>query len=418
MMLSREACEDVMSVLSPEHFFGQAHQVVAEVLWQMVSDGEQPHVVSVQNALRAANRLAQAGGPDTLDAAITRASYASAARAQALRIAEMAKARAVYLAGKEIVSGAPEHVGDVDSFISQCEAQLADIRDSGVSRGTPVTWSDAMHTMADKVLSGDQDEIVPTGLLDLDDILAGGFRPTELVTVGARTSVGKTAFGVSVACNVASRGHPVAYCSMEMHQLSIAERVASAVGRVDLQALRKRRLNDREVERLERAVTTASGWPLYVQDSSKQSALDVQAWARKVRRQTGTLPLVVVDYVQQLRPVGRSDRRDLEVADSVWMLKSLAMDMGLPVLMLAQINRQPGSRLDQRPHLHDLRETGAIEMDSDVVLMLHREHLVKPDPDNEHTAEVIVRKQRNGPLGTVPCAFLGRYGRFESMARG
>ena len=255
-----------------------------------------------------------------------------------------------------------------------------------------------------------------TGLLDLDEKLSG-LKPSNLVIIGARPAVGKTALAVGMATNVAVYlGRPVLYFSFEMSHLELTQRVVCADARVDAERVRKGQLRDGDWERIAATMGRLATAPLYIDDSPHLTAMEVQGRARRLQARVGPLGLVIVDYLQLMTGRRSAENRQVEVAEMSRGLKLLARELNAPVVALSQLSRNLETRQDKRPMLADLRESGALENDADVVLLLHREELFKLDPAQQGVAEVIVAKHRNGPTGSVELTFLKHQARFANTA--
>jgi replicative DNA helicase len=259
---------------------------------------------------------------------------------------------------------------------------------------------------------------VPTGFTDLDNMTAG-LQPGDLVIVAGRPSMGKTAFALNVAEHVAvHNGLPVAVFSMEMSAVQLAMRMLGSIGQVDQHKLRTGRLKDDEWARLTDAMSKLHDAPIYIDESGALTALELRARARRLKRQYSSLGLIVVDYLQLMSASTQGENRATEISEISRSLKAMAKELSVPVVALSQLNRAVDSRPDRRPVMSDLRESGAIEQDADLILFIYREVVYKPDlpEDQRGIAEVIVGKQRNGPIGLVKLTFLGQHTRFANYA--
>jgi replicative DNA helicase len=258
----------------------------------------------------------------------------------------------------------------------------------------------------------------PTGYKDLDDITAG-LQPGELIIIAGRPSMGKTALALNIAEHVAvDNGIPVAIFSMEMSASQLAARVLGSISRIDQHKLRTGRLDDREWSQLSEGMGKLHEAPIFIDESGGLNALEVKARARRLKRQYGKLGLIVIDYLQLMSATSSGENRATEISEISRSLKALAKEIDAPIVALSQLSRAVDQRPDKRPIMSDLRDSGAIEQDADVVLFLYREVVYKPDlPDDQRgIAELIVGKQRNGPTGIIKMTFLGRFTRFENYA--
>jgi replicative DNA helicase len=248
--------------------------------------------------------------------------------------------------------------------------------------------------------------------------MTSGMQPGDLIIIAARPSVGKTAFALNMAEHVAiSQGMPVAVFSMEMGATQLAMRLVCSVGRIDQQRLRTGRLTEDDWPRLTSAIQKMQDANLFIDETPALNPLELRARARRLARQYGKLGLIMVDYLQLMSGTGSSgENRATEVAEISRSLKALAKELNVPVIALSQLSREVEKRNDKKPIMSDLRESGAIEQDADVILFIHREDRYDPDSPNKGMAEIIIGKQRNGPIGSVTLTFLGQYTKFENFA--
>ncbi|MFZ9346767.1 MAG: replicative DNA helicase, partial [Burkholderiaceae bacterium] len=257
---------------------------------------------------------------------------------------------------------------------------------------------------------------VPTGYLDLDQKTAG-MQPGDLLIVAGRPSMGKTSLALNIAEHVAIvEQAPVAVFSMEMGAEQLAMRVLCSVGRLDAQKVRTGRLSEDDWTRLTQAMGKMKGARLYIDETPALNPLELRSRARRLSRQYGGLGLIVVDYLQLMSASSSGENRTTEISEITRSLKSLAKELGCPVLALSQLNRTVEQRTDKRPVMSDLRESGAIEQDADVIIFIYRDEVYRPDTPDKGVAEIIIAKQRNGPIGTVRLTFLGQYTKFENFA--
>jgi replicative DNA helicase len=257
---------------------------------------------------------------------------------------------------------------------------------------------------------------VPTGYTDLDE-MTSGMQPGDLVIVAGRPSMGKTALSLNIAENVAlDAGLPVAVFSMEMAATQLVLRLLGSVGRLDQHKLRTGRLLDEDWQRLTQSVGRLNEAPIHIDETPALTALEVRARSRRLHRQYGKLGLIVIDYLQLMSASSQGENRATEISEISRALKALAKELDTPVIALSQLNRSLEQRPNKRPVMSDLRESGAIEQDADVILFIYRDEVYNPDSPDKGTAEVIIGKQRNGPIGTVRLTFRGENTRFENFA--
>jgi len=258
---------------------------------------------------------------------------------------------------------------------------------------------------------------VPTGFHDLDQ-KTSGLQPGDLVIVAGRPSMGKTAFSINIAENVAlDTGLPVAVFSMEMGGAQLVMRMIGSVGKLDQHRLRTGKLGEDDWQRLTYALGKLNEAPVFIDETPGLNVLELRARARRLMRQCGKLGLIVIDYLQLMAGSGTGENRATEISEISRALKGLAKELHVPVIALSQLNRGLEQRPNKRPVMSDLRESGAIEQDADVILFIYRDEVYNPDTQDKGTAEIIISKQRNGPIGTVRLAFLGEYTRFETLAQ-
>ena len=257
----------------------------------------------------------------------------------------------------------------------------------------------------------------PTGFTDLDS-KTSGFQPGDLIIIAGRPSMGKTALALNIGEHVAlDQGMPVAVFSMEMGASQLALRMLSSVGRLDQQRLRTGRLLDDDWPRLTTAIQKMHEAPLYIDETPALTAIDLRARARRLSRTCGKLGLIIVDYLQLMSASGQGENRATEISEISRGLKALAKELAVPVVALSQLNRTVEQRTDKRPVMSDLRESGAIEQDADVILFIYRDEVYNPDTNDKNIAEIIIGKQRNGPIGRVNLRFDGQFTKFENLAR-
>ena len=257
---------------------------------------------------------------------------------------------------------------------------------------------------------------VPTGYIKLDD-MTSGLQGGDLVIIAGRPSMGKTALALNIAEHVAvDNGLPVAVFSMEMSASQVATRMLGSIARVDQHKMRTGRLNDKEWGDLSDAMAKLHETPIFIDEGGALTALEIRARARRLKRQYSKLGLVVIDYLQLMSATGQGENRATEISEISRSLKAMAKELDAPVIALSQLNRALEQRPNKRPQMADLRESGAIEQDADVILAIYRDEVYNPESAEKGTAEVNVLKQRNGPIGPVTLTFLGQFTRFENYA--
>lgn len=421
MLLSRDAITAAVEAhVDGSAFYKPAHGHIFDAILGLYGQGEPVDVVTVAEELRREGLLEALGGRGTL-LRLQAATPASANAAHYAQIvAELALLRRLIAVAGEIAEEAYSQPDDVTETVDRAEALVFEVAQRRVSESmVPVlhTVTEALEQL--EALYGRNDPItgVPTGYVDLDHMLLG-LQPSNLVVVAARPGMGKTAFALGAAVNVAiETNQPVLFFSMEMGALELTKRVLAALARVPLRKLQTGELNDADWTRIHAALNRLAHAPLYIDDAAHCTVMEMRAKARRHKARHGSLGLVVVDYLQLMSSPRRTENRQVEVSELSRGLKILARELDTPVMALSQLNRQVEYRQDKRPMLADLRESGSIEQDADVVCALYRDEIYNPDSEHRGMAEVIVAKHRNGRTGTVRLAFQEQYTKFENMTR-
>ena len=426
ILLDNQTINDVLEVLRPDDFYRMQHRKVFEACCDLTSRSEPIDVVVLAEELRKKGELDSVGGAAflaALDAAVpTAGNVAYYARI----VKDKSIARRLIDAAHAIESQCYEQVGNIDEFLDEAEARIFEVTEHK-PQSSMVPIKDVLkrsYGILEKLYEK-QEEVtgIPTGFLDLDRMLSG-LQRGDLIIVAGRPSMGKTAFALNVASNVAFKAkQPVGVFSLEMGAEQLALRMISGEARVDSQKMRTGKLVDSDWAKLARSVGEMAEAKMFIDDSGSISALDLRARARRLKAKMGDLGLglIVIDYLQLMKGRGnKSDNREQEISEISRGLKSLAKELDVPVMALSQLNRSLEKREDKRPVLSDLRESGAIEQDADVILFIHREEAYLKDKtpeDKKGVAEIIVGKQRNGPTGIVEATFLREYTKFENRAR-
>jgi replicative DNA helicase len=307
--------------------------------------------------------------------------------------------------------------------VDEAERRVFEIAEQGRRTGSGfVPIRDVLGATIDRLdmLHQNQGQLtgVSTGYNDLDRMTAG-LQPGDLVIVAGRPSMGKTTFALNIAEHAAiSANTPVAIFSMEMSREQLTMRMISSIGRVDQSHLRTGNFGDEDWARINSAIAQMKSAPIYIDDSGALTPTEVRARARRLKRERGGLGLIVIDYLQLMQVSGTKENRATEISEISRSLKALAKELQAPVIALSQLNRGVEQRTDKKPVMSDLRESGAIEQDADVIIMIYREEVYEPETPRKGIADIIVTKQRNGPIGEVHLTFLGKYTRFENLATG
>lgn len=418
MMQDHEALSLAIEALRAEDFYHPANRELFDAMHRLQSAGQPVDIVTVDEELTRRGTLEGVGGIQYVVDISRYVPTTANARAYIQIVAEKATLRRLIHAGDEIVQASYAQQEPLADILGRAEKSIFDIVMRRTEGSTLVHIADILPDTYQRIetlsrLKGAIDG-VPTGFVDLDNLLTG-LHGGELVLVGARPSMGKTSFGMNVLSYASvMAGKTVAAFSLEMPRDQLAMRLLCADARVDMQSVRHGTLRDEDWLSLSRALGPIAAANLYIDDTSGITPSQLRSRCRRLKIERG-LDLVMVDYIQLMASDGRAENRQNEVSEISRALKGIAKELNVPVLALAQLSRAGAQRSDKRPILSDLRDSGAIEQDADVVMFLHREEYYDPNTEDKNIAEVIVAKQRNGPLGTIKLAWLGQYTRFASL---
>ena len=420
MLLSRDAIVAASEMgVSAEDFYKPAHAHVYDAITSLYSAGEPADPVTVAEELRRAGLLSDIGGPGLLVSLQVRTPATSSAARYARIVGEHAVLRRLIAVAGEIAEMGYRVPDDVAEAVDRAEAMVFDVAQHRVSDTmAPIRdlLDDSLTRLEALYERGDAITGVPTGYQDLDHLLSG-LQPSSLVIVGSRPAVGKTAFSLGMAAHAALEGNrPVLFFSLEMSHLEITQRLLAGEARVDSTRMRNGKLAEGDWTKISHAIGRLAEAPLYIDDNPRATVLEIRAKARRLKSRLGDLGMVVVDYLQLMSGRSGAENRQVEVSEISRGLKVLARELQTPVVALSQLSRGLELRADKRPVLADLRESGSLEQDSDVVLLLFRDELYNPESPDRGTAEVLVAKHRAGPTGMVRLAFLERHTRFANMA--
>jgi replicative DNA helicase len=421
MMLDRDAIGAVLPIIKAEEahrLYREDHRLLFKVLVDLYDRNKPIDLIVVRDELERRGLLEEVGGVDYIVQLAESVPSHVNAEHYANIVRDKSMLRDLIGCAARIMDQAYDQSEDAKQILDRAEQQLFNVTEQRVSEHVvPIRefLEETFHVIESR--EGHYITGVPTGFIELDDILSG-LQRGEMIIVAARPSMGKTAFGLSVAEHIAAdEGKPVAFFSMEMSKQQIAQRMLCSRGRVDSHKLRRGMLNEGEIQHLQNICNDMLGMPFFVDDTPGMTVLELRAKARRLKLHEN-IAAVFVDYLQLMYTPGAESRQQ-EIAVISRGLKALARELNIPVVAMAQLNRSPEGREGHRPRMSDLRESGAIEQDADVVLLLHREEYYKPQddsPDIKGVAEVIVSKQRNGPTGTIKLHFNDRLTRFDNLA--
>ena len=425
LLLDNGAADRIADFLSGDHFYSDAHRLLYNAIMQLVADNKPADVVTLAEALGSINKLDYVGGMTYLAALVENVPTAANIRRYAEIVHERAILRRLAAAGGEIAESAFHPLGrSVREILDQAESKVFEIAEHG-ARGQqgfqdirPLLTQvvERIEFLYNRDNPSDVTGIA-TGFTDLDR-MTSGLQEGDLIVIAGRPSMGKTSLALNIAEHVALvLKMPVGIFSMEMGATQLAMRLMGSVGRLDQQKIRTGRLTNDDWERLSGALGKLNDAPIHIDETPAMNALEVRARARRLARQYGgKLGAVIVDYLQLMQAVSDGENRATEISEISRSMKALAKELKVPILALSQLNRSLEQRPNKRPVMSDLRESGAIEQDADVILFIYRDEVYNPDTQDKGVAEIIIGKQRNGPIGMVRLAFLGENTRFENLA--
>jgi replicative DNA helicase len=418
ILLDNSALDRVLELITPDDFYREAHRKIYRAIIALTERNEPVDIITLAEALHASGELSDVGGRAFLADLADRVPTAANVAHYAKIVREKALLRLLITTATSIAGRGYEQSHDVKELLDRAEQDIfsisdRDLKPAFVRLDSLLTETfktiDRLHEQKQAVTG------VPTGYIDLDRMLAG-LQPSDLIIVAGRPSMGKTAFCLNIAELAGLRADVgVAVFSLEMSKEQLAMRMLCSEARVDLARVRTGHLTNREFQELAEAAARLSYAPIYIDDTPAVSVLELRAKARRLSRDPNTkLGLVIVDYLQLMRSSEGKDSREQEISEISRSLKALAKELHVPVIALSQLNRQVESRNPPKPRLSDLRESGAIEQDADVIAFIYREEVYVEDTDKRGVAEIIVAKQRNGPIGSVDLTFLREFTRFEN----
>jgi len=417
--------EVLQIISSSEDFQRPAHQLLYTVLVELYDKNKSLDGVQIVQELRQRGALEQVGGADYVVELANSVPIAENAPYYARLVRDAAKRRALIRAAGQVLKDAYESADEADNLIDLAEKRVFEIAQARTN-DEPEELSKLIEQSYEQIALRDMEGVtltgLPTGYNELDDMLSG-LQKGEMIIIAARPSMGKTAFALNIAENLSlNSGQAVAVFSLEMSKQQLAQRLMSSRAGVDGQRMRRNMLNEDEFQRLQQVVTEAREAPMFIDDTPGMTVLEMRAKSRRLAARHD-IKAIFIDYLQLMSSPGAESRQQ-EVSQISRGVKALARELNVPVVTLSQLNRNPEGRADNKPLLSDLRESGSIEQDSDVVMMLHREEYYHKDeswalenPDKVGLAEVIVAKQRNGPTGVASLHFNTRTTRFENRAR-
>lgn len=422
MLIKKEAIAEVSQILRPEDFYRDAHKIVYEAMLTLFNKNEPADIVTVSDYLNNENLMEKVGGVTFITALANTVPTAANVTYHAKIVREKADLRNLINTATDIAGMAYESSDDVADVIDKSEKMIMEVANrQNVSAFTPMR--DIVMETFDKInvlyeskggLTG-----IPCGFTDLDK-LTSGLQPSDLILVAARPSMGKTAFTLNIGAHVALKEHKnVAFFSLEMSKQQLVQRMLCSEGGIDSQKLRKGELDKTDWGKLVNVANKVAEAPLYIDDTAGITVMELRSKARRLKAEKG-LDLIIIDYLQLMQGrtgKGATDNRQQEISEISRSLKAVARELNVPVIALSQLSRSVESRQIKRPMLSDLRESGSLEQDADIVMFLYREDYYDPETVNKNITEVIVAKHRNGPVDTVKMFFKKEFTRFNDLSK-
>jgi len=420
ILLDNDVLHDVVEVVAPDDFYRSSHKVIYKAITELYSKNEPVDLITLTNILKERGKLDEVGGATYIAGIVDTVPLAVNAQYYAKIIHDKACLRRLIEKANEISRRCYEDSGDVDEVIGFAEKSVFEIAEDKIRPSFfPISRLVDDNIAALEEQQGKRSLVtgVPTGFKEFDK-LTSGFQGSDLIIIAARPAMGKTSLALNIARNAAVKGNiPVAVFSLEMSKEQLSMRLLCSEARVDSSRVRGGFLGDDDWLKLTDAASVLTAAPIFIDDSPDITSLSIRAKSRRLKMDND-LGLVVIDYLQLMRGNSRAERRDLEISEISRSLKALAKELDLPVVALSQLNRKLEERGDKRPLLSDLRESGALEQDADLVAFIYRDEIYNKDENNpkKGTSEIILAKHRNGPVGNVNLTFLSAYTRFEDMA--
>lgn len=421
ILLDNQALNNVLEVLVANDFYSESHRRIFTAIIELSDKNEPTDLITLTNILKNKKQLDGVGGAAYLASLVDNVPSAANVAYYAKIVKEKAILRQLIGTATGILKNSYDSGMDVDDVLDEAEHSIFEISENKIRPSFYLLKNiikDTFKTIENLYEKKNLITGVPTGFARLDD-LTSGLQKSELIIVAGRPSMGKTAFALNLARHAAvEMGLPVAVFSLEMSKEQLALRMLAADAKVDSQRLRRGLVGETDWPKLTTAAGRLSEAPIFIDDTPAITVLEMKAKARRLKAENG-LEMVVLDYLQLMRASGRRDSREQEISEISRSLKALAKELNVPVIALSQLNRKVEDRTNRRPQMADLRESGAIEQDADVIAFIYRDEVYNKSEDNPEKgiAEIIIGKQRNGPVGTVKLAFLEQYTSFEQLAR-
>ena len=424
LLIDNEALDKVADLVSVNDFYRQDHQIIFQHIHHLIEKSQPADIVTLGESLESNSELNTVGGLEYLGLLAESTPTAANIRGYAQIIRERSIMRNLVEVGTNIVDNALSPQGrDAQQLLDESESKIFQIAEAG--KNDRLGFTDIKELLPqvaeriDQLFQRDNPSDVtgiPTGYKDLD-MMTSGLQPGDLIIVAGRPSMGKTSLALNM-CEYVSidTGLPTAVFSMEMASTQLVSRLIGSVGKLNQHKMRTGQLDDNDWEKLSYALGQLNEAPIFIDEGSALNPYEVRARARRLHKQCGRLGLIVIDYLQLMGSAGSTENRATEISEISRSLKALAKELNVPVVALSQLNRSVEQRPDKRPVMSDLRESGAIEQDADVIMFIYRDEVYNPETPDKGMAEIILAKQRNGPVGRVKLTFLGEYTKFENYA--
>jgi replicative DNA helicase len=425
LLLSSDGWDSVAEEVAVDDFYRPDHRLIFRQISKLAEAAEPVDVITVADKLTANGELDAAGGLAYLAELAGSTPSASNIRAYAQVVRERASLRNLIEAAQEIAESGFSPEGRTSTqLIDEAEHRIMQISEQGTKSGGPQEVNPLLKATVDRIeelFNSDGDITgLSTGFVDLDG-MTSGLQPSDLVIVAGRPSMGKTSFAMNLVENAVlleGQKKPIIVFSMEMPAESLMIRLLSSIGRIDQTRIRNGKLEQEDWPKLSTAVNKLKDVPLFIDDSAGLTPTEVRSRSRKIAREHGGIGMIMVDYLQLMQVAGSNEGRTAEISEISRSLKAIAKEFECPMVALSQLNRSLEQRPNKRPINSDLRESGAIEQDADVIMFIYRDEVYNEDSQEKGVAEIIIGKQRKGPIGTCRLAFVGQFTRFENLARG
>jgi replicative DNA helicase len=422
VLLSNDAWDAIAEQVTPSDFYRPDHRLIFRQMTKLAETNEPIDPVTVAEALNASGELDAAGGFAYLAELAKETPSASNIRAYATVVSERSALRHLIQAAQDIAeSGYTPEGRTSDELIDEAERKIMQISEQGPKAGGPQEVNPLLTRAVEKIdelyNSGGDITGLSTGYAELDG-MTSGLQDSDLVIVAGRPSMGKTAFAMNLVEHaVLNQEKPILVFSMEMPADQLIVRMLSSIGKIDQTRIRNGKLEQEDWPKLSTAVSKLKDVPLFIDDTAALTPTEIRSRARRVAREHGGLGMIMIDYMQLMRVAGFTDGRTAEISEISRTLKAIAKEFECPMVALSQLNRSLEQRPNKRPVNSDLRESGAIEQDADVIMFIYRDEVYNEDSPDKGTAEIIIGKQRNGPIGSCRLAFIGQFTRFENLSR-